>query len=167
MWFGLLIIFPVHYFSPIKRDKLPTWAFSHKYSLVKMWLSPSFSVSLHRLCRQTESESRVLVLIWGFEAGWAFGQPSVTRWWVGVKDQSGLTRALGRHVCLTAGAPPPPCMLLQSSREGRDDYLCITRVVKRLDIISVQEQCGMNHKDDFDLQAGCEDKSACTADLWF
>lgn len=25
----------------------------------------------------------------------------------------------------------------------------------------------MNHKDDFDLHAGCEDKSACTADCDF
>lgn len=163
MWFGPLIIFPVHYVSPIKRDKLPTWAFFHKYSLVQMWLSPSFSVSLHRLCRQTESESRVLILIWGFEAGWAFGQPSVTRWWVGVKDQSGLTRALGRHVCLTAGAPPPPCMLLQRRQRWLSLYYPSgEKTWYHFCPIAMWYESQMTL-----ICAGCEDKSACTADLWF
>lgn len=110
------------------------------------------------LSRQTVSESRVLIWIWVFEAGWAFGQPSVTRWWVGVSDQSGLIWTLGRRVCLTAGAPTLLCMLLQSRR---DDYLGITRVVKRLDNVWISK-----------MTLICErvvrsSERVCTTDLWF
>lgn len=54
-------------------------------------------------------------------------------------------------------------VVTEQPREQRDYYLGITWVVKTVDNNSVQEQCTMNHENDFDLWVCCEDKRVCMA----
>lgn len=73
MWFGPLIIFPVRYFSPIKRDKLPSWAFSHKYFCKDVTLSLFLCVSPPSLQADGvgESCSHFDLGLWGRLSLWA------------------------------------------------------------------------------------------------
>lgn len=119
-------------------------------------LSPLLFSSLSFLCRQT------VFLFW-------FGslrqveplgspQPPADVW------VEGINPAWFEHSAdASAWLPVLPHRRACCYREGRDDYLAITQVVKRLDNVSVQEQCGMNHRDDFDLRLCCKDEWVCVS----
>lgn len=102
--------------------------------------------------------------LWGRLSPWVeLGHPLISGWWGGSIQPHFTTQQtpLRKHVPAKRCSDTTVHVVTEQQRERRDYHPGIARVVKTLDNNSVREQCGMNHKDDFDLWLLREDKWMC------
>lgn len=142
----------------------PVNAFFFWSKSILLWLEPCLSQSVFSLSAAGTRCQIVMLSLWSecLRQVEPLGSPrSLADEWVeGINPASLYHSADTLRKCL----PDKWCssatvhVVTEQPREQRDYYLGITWVVKTLDSNSVQEQCSMNHENDFDLWVCCEDK---------